>query len=438
MQAEGGSGTTVERGWAVSHLCQAVPGCDAERLLYLATSATLLDADEGSVRFYHQLLQEYFAAREMERRVAAGERLEAYWPGGRWWEPSSWEETAILLAAMQDDASSLLAELAAVHPILAVRCLLEGGAQAGEETRQGIFQALVAAMAENLIPPVDRSRAGDALARLGDLRPGVGLDPETGLPDIAWCEVPAGSFLMGSDEKDGLAYDREKPQHEVLIGYVYHMAKYPVTNLQYASFVRAQGYQKRRYWTDAGWQWKGDRMGPETYGGALDLPSHPVVMVRWYEVAAFCRWLTEWFRETGDLGEDEEVRLPTEAEWEKAARSTDGRIYPWGNEFDANRCNMRDTGIDTTSAVGAFPGGASPYGVEDLSGNVWEWCGTKWRDSYEEGADESLKGDGRRVLRGGSFYNDQRYVRCAFRDVNFPYYGSRSRGFRVVVAPVQF
>ncbi len=408
MQVEGGRGTTVDRAWAVARLCQAQPGCDAERLLYLAASATLLDADAQKVRFYHQLLQEYFAARELDRRLAAGQRLAGYWPSGQWWQPSGWEETVILLAGMRDDAAGLLSELAGANPVLAARCLLEGDARAEESTRRTITQALSAAMAAKGKPPVARSLAGDALSRLGDPRPGVGLDPGTGLPDIAWCDVPAGPFLMGSDDSDGLAYDDEKPQQEVLIVYGYRIARYPLTNLQYASFLRAQGYQERRYWTDAGWQWKADRAGPVTYGGAFDLLNHPVVGVSWYEAVAFCRWLTERLRATGGIERDEEVRLPTEAEWEKAARGTGGRLFPWGDEFDADRCNMADTGIDTTSAVGAFPGGASPYGLLDMSGNVDEWCRTRWRDSYQEAAGESLEGDALRVVRGGSFDNNQR------------------------------
>jgi hypothetical protein len=184
MQAERGRGTTVERPWAVDLLHQAVPGLDAERLLYLAASATVLDADEAAVRFYHQLLQEYFAAREMGRRVAAGEPLSTYWPRERWWEPSGWEETAILLAGMEPDASALLEKVTGVNPVVAARCLVEGSAQASGVARQAMVEALIARTADEKEPALARARSGDALASVGDPRPGVALRPD-GLPDIA-------------------------------------------------------------------------------------------------------------------------------------------------------------------------------------------------------------------------------------------------------------
>jgi len=435
MQAERGRGTTVEREWAVNRLCEAVPGCDAERGLYLATSASLLDAGDATVRFYHQLLQEYFAAREMGRRVAAGEELSRYWLPEQWWAPSGWEETAILLAGMEADASALLEKLAVVNPVVAARCLVEGDVQAGEATRRKVVQALVSSLEDERVAPGSRALAGQLLARLGDPRPGVGLRPD-GLPDITWCGVPAGPFLMGSDKaKDSQAYDDELPQHEVnLEGY--RIGKYPVTNAQYTAFVAAGGYGERRYWTEAGWQWKEDRTEPDSYGGVFDLPNHPVVMVTWYEAIAFCCWLTERLREAGRIEVDEEVTLPTEAEWEKAARGTDGRIFPWGGDADPNRANYGDTGIDTTSTVGCFPGGVSPYGVEDLIGNVWEWCRTKWQESYEGYRDNNdLKGSDPRVLRGGAFSSSGRLVRCAARGMSDPGSMSGSFGFRVVVAP---
>ena len=189
-------------------------------------------------------------------------------------------------------------------------------------------------------------------------------------------------------------------------------------------------------WSLAGF--KGDfdeepRTGPAAYGGILDLPNHPVVMVTWYEAVAFCRWLTERLREAGEFGSDQEVMLPTEAQWEKAARGDDGRIFPWGDEFDAAKCNVYDTGIGSTSAVGMFPAGASPYGVLDLSGNVWEWCRTKWQDDYQDYEDDNdLEGEVVRVLRGGAFYNDDLFVRCAIRYGRGPHGRSYDVGFRVV------
>ncbi|NIO69120.1 MAG: SUMF1/EgtB/PvdO family nonheme iron enzyme, partial [Anaerolineae bacterium] len=285
----------------------------------------------------------------------------------------------------------------------------------GRDLAERVSHRLVNLVREGLLTPVERAAAGDALARLGDLRPGVGLRPDS-LPDILWCEVPAGPFIMGSDKrKDPEAYDDELPQHEVTLP-AYSISKYPLTNAQYAAFVQDGGYRNDEWWKEAmaigywnppGFKGRFDeepRIGPASYGGVFVLPNHPVVGVSWYEAVAFCRWLTERLREAGQIGPDQEVALPTEAQWEKAARGEDGRIFPWGDEFDATKCNMEDTGIGTTSAVGVFPAGESPYGVLDLSGNVWEWCRTKWRGSYEKPSDESLEGDVPRVLRGGAFY----------------------------------
>ncbi|MFQ6059459.1 MAG: SUMF1/EgtB/PvdO family nonheme iron enzyme, partial [Anaerolineae bacterium] len=203
-------------------------------------------------------------------------------------------------------------------------------------------------------PAVLRAAAGRVLAHLDDPRPGVGLRPD-GLPDILWCEVPAGPFMMGSDKaKDPDAYDDELPQHEVTLP-TFCISRYPITNVQFQTFVDdLEGYSNDRWWTKAGLKWRGERKEPEKFGGVFDLPNHPVVGVTWYEAVAFCNWLTERlrisdFRFVDGLADSNLksaienrkfiVRLPTEAEWEKAARGTDGRIYPWGEEIDPDRAN---------------------------------------------------------------------------------------------------
>jgi formylglycine-generating enzyme required for sulfatase activity len=246
---------------------------------------------------------------------------------------------------------------------------------------------------------------------------------------------------MGSTDEDEMAYDDEKPQHTYEIEQPYGISRYPVTNAQYAAFVQAGGYGERRYWTEAGWAWRESEgvTGPEEYGLPFGLPNHPAVGVSWYETMAFCRWLTEELRREGALSESEEITLPTEPQWEKAARSTDGRRYPWGAEPDPNRANYGDTGIGTTSAVGCFPGGVSPCGGEELSGNVWEWCRTKWESDYRSYENDStLEGTARRELRGGAFSRAEFNVRCAFRhsryDPFYPYARLNSYGFRVVVS----
>jgi formylglycine-generating enzyme required for sulfatase activity len=271
------------------------------------------------------------------------------------------------------------------------------------------------------LAPVDRATGGRVLAHLGDRRKGVGLR-EDGLPEIDWEVIPAGPFVMGPDpgpfSKAGKV--------EVEVG-AFRIARFPVTNAQYETFVSDGGYTSRwrRCWTSEGWKWKDERRRPMDGGASEEsrLPNHPRVMVTWYEAHAFCGWLTE------KLGY--EVRLPTEAEWEKAARGCDGRVYPWGEDFDATRCNVLDTGIGTTSAVGAFPSGSSPYGVLDMSGNVWEWCATTWRKTYEEPAVEDPEGTASRVARGGSFVDVQEHARCAFRFHVTPVVADANLGFRV-------
>jgi formylglycine-generating enzyme required for sulfatase activity/energy-coupling factor transporter ATP-binding protein EcfA2 len=315
---------------------------------------------------------------------------------------------------------------------------------------------LVALVDGGYLPPRECAAAGRALAHLGDPRPGVGLRSD-GLPDIVWCYVPAGPFLMGSDKRrDPQAFPEEMPQHEEKsITQAYLISRYQVTNAQFQTFVDdPDGYRNDRWWPQTGLEWRGRRTEPGKYGGIYDLPNHPVVAVTWYEALAFCNWLSEKFHVSGYTfqvwrngrieavnleHETWKIRLPTEAEWEKAARGIDGRIYPWGEELTSQHANYAESGIDITSAVGIFPLGVSPYGCADMSGNVWEWCATKWLDNYqgyEKKADQGLDGDYCRVVRGGSFSRHRlKYVRCAARDGPSPTDPRhRTFGFRVVVS----
>ncbi|MBK8050300.1 MAG: SUMF1/EgtB/PvdO family nonheme iron enzyme [Anaerolineales bacterium] len=200
-----------------------------------------------------------------------------------------------------------------------------------------------------------------------------------------------------------------------------------MTNAQYQAFIDDGGYteQWRRCWTAAGWTWKGDRRGPKRYGGVFDLPNHPVVGVTWYEAVAFCKWLS--------VKSGRQVSLPIEAQWEKAARGTDGRRYPWGQEITPNHANYWDTGIHATSAVGVFPKGESPLWLADAAGNVWELTATKKLSDYQKYApDDLLEGDARYTLRGGSWNLNDSYVRCARRVILDPFSRLNFVGFRLV------
>jgi formylglycine-generating enzyme required for sulfatase activity len=211
--------------------------------------------------------------------------------------------------------------------------------------------------------------------------------------------VPAGEFWMGSDDGDA----DEKPRRRVYLD-AFRIDKYEVTNALYRRFIDATGRATPQYWNDSKW----------------NEAQQPVVGVSWNDAQAYCSWAGK--------------RLPTEAEWEKAARGTDGRKYPWGEQWDASRANSDESKIGKTVAVGSYSSGVSPYGAHDLAGNVWEWV-ADWFDAnyYSRAPGRNPKGPGsgeRRVLRGGSWFNLPGGLRASGRSLNDPSNRDYRIGFR--------
>jgi formylglycine-generating enzyme required for sulfatase activity len=272
------------------------------------------------------------------------------------------------------------------------------------------------------LPPPERAECGRALSALGDPRRGVGLLPD-GLPDIDWSgEIPAGRFIMGADDR------KDNPRREVEIRHSFRMAKFPVTYRQFQAFVDSGEYAHERWWSGFPPKYRPQPIAEQSFR----FDSHPRDNVSWYQAVAFTRWLTARLQRAGQLAEGLQIRLPTEEEWEYAARGTDERRYPYPGEFDSAKCNSRQTGIRQTSAVGLFPDGASPFGVLDMSGNVWEWCLNDYAkpqivDGYGNGE--------RKVLRGGSWYDPNADdFRCDYRFRYLPVVRLGNRGFRLALS----
>ncbi len=284
------------------------------------------------------------------------------------------------------------------------------------------------------IPVSVRIAAADALGRVGDPR----------LVNDPMIEIPEGTFFMGAQETDRNQphYDQdvwgpeEAPVHPVKLSRFF-ITKYPITVGQFRRFVEADGYQQEKYWQNGGFK---QFDAPEKWEAQLNYLTRPVVYVSWYEADAYCVWFAE-FKGDGHL-----YRLPTEAEWERAARGPDAayRKYPWGNkEPDGETANFAESGVGHASPVGIFPKSCSPEGVIDLAGNVWEWCWDWYDESYYNECNrqrivENPQGPATgslRVARGGSWYSSAQYCRSADRDLGTPEYRSDFIGFRLVFVP---
>ena len=429
----------------------------------------LLPRGVGVYTFPHRSFQEYLAARHLTAddfpyKLVALVRQ----------DPVRWRAPLILAAARAGNATpaavwQLAAELSPVDPadeaagpadhwgaLLAGQLLAESSdldrvSAAQQKQLAGLRAHLLSVMRGAALPPVERALAGRVLAKLGDPRSEV-----TTLDGMQFCFVPPGPFRMGSDD-DG---EEARPAHDLDVPYGYWIGRYPVTVAQFRAYVDESGEEPRDR----------DSLRGES--------NEPVALVSWHEARRFCQWLTERWRERGLLPEGWVARLPSEAEWEKAARGgaevprqwelrpageggfsdevldtalhtndRPARAFPWGEDFDEDLANTGETGLNRTSAVGCFADGAGPYGCEEMAGNVWEWTRSLWGDDwgkptfvypYEagDGREDIRAGDDvLRVLRGGAFYYVAWYARCSARSWDDPSGRVRLIGFRLSLSP---
>lgn len=452
--------------------------CDAyirDLFTQLALHSGLVQARDidSLFSFAHFTLQEYLAARhyteqgrDKETKVNA---LIDRWSEGRW------RETILLaigheatigsreMAQMMIDRLRATGDLEAL--LLAGEALDEANARTvGELTRQRlavadqlrILAALTADWRTVMHPdPVVRNRAAIMLDRVDADHDRPGLDLTQ--PDYWAARIEPGAFSMGDDNGKS---DDEKPQFVYHIRQPYALARFPVTNRQYLRFLEALAGRGSREEVAAAevvrllLQQHGlspDQMRPRSWPGTRYRTGEgncPVVAISWYAATAFAHWVDIWLHQIGVLHEGETVRLPTEAEWERAAAypvvipATDPRAgrreYPWG-EWDEETCllaNTRESGIAQPSVVGIFPHGAAACGAEDMAGNVWEWCSTPYQryplsgDVVAENLQKRTK-DARYVLRGGSWFSGRDFARCAYRFGFYPVFVNVYWGVRL-------
>jgi formylglycine-generating enzyme required for sulfatase activity len=400
-------------------------------------SGLLAERGQGVYAFSHLTFQEHLAAR------AAADRPDytAYTLarlGDSWWREAILLEAGYLSTQGKQRATDLIRaimdhteEPEPYHNlVLAAECLRDiGPARVSGDLWGEVQRRLRKEFEQPLRKPAGKSKkapdlselirrravAAEALARIESGGPGT-QPAFWRLPygEPVWVDVPEGEFWMGGERDND-----EKPIHRVYLDR-YRIARVPITNTQYRFFVETTGHNPPGHWED----------GKIPRG----MESHPVVNVTWHAAMAYCRWLSEV---TG-----KSVALPSEAQWEKAARGhLDKREYPWGDEWDAAKCNNSELGLESTTPVGIFPDGASPYGCLDMVGSVWEWTISLWGFDYPYRPGdqrESLEaGDNvARVVRGGSFLNVRGDCRCASRDGSLPNFVWDDVGFRVVVSPI--
>ncbi len=442
----------VPRRWAAERIAGAFgdPGNHtvvdrAERFLEEEEiDSGIVVARGHDIRFWHLTFQEYLAARAVGGRGEAEQRALLLEPPRRFYAPV-WREVVLLLGGvlytqgrakvdglvravleeLHPDADPGLARQAHTAGLLGalVRDLAPFAYAPADARYDRLMQAALAVFDRDqacTIPVATRIEAAEALGQAGDPR----LEDEA----RRWVDIPGGRFLMGAQRADPKqpGYDKEArgneaPPHWVELD-AFLIGCWPVTVAEYALFLDDGGYADALWW-DAGGH--GQWFKPDKWGDQLQHPNRPVVSVSWFEATAYCAWLTERRRATGlARSRRERVRLPTEAEWEFAARGVEGRRYPWGKTKPEPELLNFDRNIGAPTPVGIYPKGATTEGVLDLAGNVWEWCadwysGDYYPDCLARGTvsnPEAPEQGNRRLRRGGSWGSGTGLARAAVRD----------------------
>lgn len=400
-------------------------------------SGVIEERESHYYKFAHRTFQEYLAACYLARPDGYPSLIAQYAPDLR-----MWRRVFDLLPDVLNDAERLWLGCKALLPdknkalptahesdvwaklYWAARWMHTHNLPTDEDAREAVqkrtAKALEALVTYGALPSIERAEMGRILGLWGDTRKGVGLDAN-GLPEFDWVDIPAGEFLYG---------DKKQPR---TIEKSFKISRYPVTYKQFQAFLddKKEGFNDPRWWEGLAAD-EDDKSAPGDQ--AFKFWNHPRENVSWYDAIAFCRWLSYKLGSKWGLDEVDQwsVRLPTEFEWERAARGTDGQVYPYSDMFSAAKGNTEETGIGRTSAVGLFPDGASPYGVLDMSGNVWQWCLTSYSSPAPYAGSEDLRTYARRVLRGGAWYVNLVLARAASRLSSSPLNRYSNNGFRVV------
>jgi formylglycine-generating enzyme required for sulfatase activity len=394
--------------------------------------------------FPHKTFQEYLAARELIYQGAA----EALKQALEHRHDPTWREVILLTAghlvanSQPQPAKEIAWRLLDADPpggaayyrsaVLAGEIVEELGdslGRDGRKLRDDIVQALVELVQGGQLAAKERVDAAFLLSRLGDPRLPTPEQP------AYWCAVAAGACWHGDDRRRG---EVTSPLRQVELPHDYQIARYPVTNAEYQRFVAAGGYAERRWWTEEGWTYCQSQgwIAPRFWDDSrYNQPTQPVVGVAWYEAAAYCRWLTELGHRQGWLPTGDSIRLPTWLEWERAARHTDQRRYPWGDDApDVERANYQDTSIGRPSPIGCFPAGMAICGAQDLAGNVLEWMATPYQQPTALAPGKDFTQTDGIVLSWSAFYDEEERLCCGARFWYNPGLRYNYLGFRVILS----